>query len=475
VRPRTLLILLALVVGLLLFIRYYERDLPSSDERAVRAKKILTVKKDEVTGVTLEAGNAVVALQRVSAGGAGKEAEWRLTRPLVSGADVGAVDRLLDTLTALELTRELGKVEPRTVGLAPPRGRIVMRTAAGETVVRIGAAVPTGGELIAQVSGPAGKPGIYAVGDTLWSEVQRPIDEWRDRRIVHVDRDRIERVAMWHAGGPRLLLARRGESFWLESPIADRADREKVDKLLGDLTGLSAEKFAGGPAAAAPALGLTPPSATVEVVIGGQAQPLRVELGAPQPEPPPPPPAAGAPPPAPPAGTLRWMRAAGQTFVARTALAEAVDRDPAAWRSLSLAGVEVHQVEAVMARDAKGTTAFTRSGPDWKRAGVTISYLPVSELLFALVDARAARLLSPAEAQQAGMAAKPELTFELKTQAGPETISLYPALSTGEVPARVSGRESVLVLAAGKLKDMGDKLAAARTEKPLPVEKPAKR
>ena len=40
-RPRTLLVLLALVVGIGAFVYFYERELPSSDERAERAKRVL--------------------------------------------------------------------------------------------------------------------------------------------------------------------------------------------------------------------------------------------------------------------------------------------------------------------------------------------------------------------------------------------------------------------------------------------------
>jgi len=53
VRPRTLLVLLIVVVALGAFIRFYERDLPSSEERAKQAKKVLDFKKDQVTRVRL--------------------------------------------------------------------------------------------------------------------------------------------------------------------------------------------------------------------------------------------------------------------------------------------------------------------------------------------------------------------------------------------------------------------------------------
>jgi hypothetical protein len=214
------------------------------------------------------------------------------------------------------------------------------------------------------------------------------------------------------------------------------------------------------------------------VMLAGQPQPLRIDLGTSRteaPAAPPAPPGDASAPAAPAAATLTWARAGGQTFEARTGLAEEAGREPAAWRSPALSGLEVHQVDAATVRDAQGATVFTRSGPDWKRGGDTISYLPVSELLFALIEAKADRFMTPEEARLAGKGgaglSSPAMTFELKSQAGNETINVYPALAGGAVPARVSGRDPVLLLPAGKLKELQGKLADARNEKPMPPEK----
>ncbi len=69
-RPRTLLVLLIVVAALAAFIRFYERDLPSSEERVKRAKKVLDFKKDQVTRIRLVAGG-VGGAGGAAGGGAG--------------------------------------------------------------------------------------------------------------------------------------------------------------------------------------------------------------------------------------------------------------------------------------------------------------------------------------------------------------------------------------------------------------------
>lgn len=530
-RPRTLLVLLIMVVALGAFIRFYEHDQPSTDERAQRAKKVLDLKTDQVTRVRLDADGSTVVLERVGAppktaakppapsaagldGGLGAAAsavadqrdqrEWRIVQPLGARADSAAVSRLLETLSNLEKTRTIEKVAPADVGLDKPRAKVSLTVAgqSGETVLEVGAAVPTGGETLVAV---AGNPDAYVVNDGLLADVRKPAGDWRDHQIFHGDRDAVERLSWTIAGGPRVVLAKRGDRFWLESPIVDRADRDQVEKLLTDLTGLTAEKFVDSPpaaaaapvssatapassvvapAAAAPAppaqLGLEPPHAVVEAVLAGQAQPFHVDLGASHPASPqaPPPAEPGAPPPAP--SNVTYARAGNVLFETRSTLADTVARPPADWRSPQLSGLEVHQVDAAAVRDGKGAVALTRSGTDWKRGAVTISYLPVSDLLFAVTEAKGDRLLTGPEAQAlAGPAglATPALTLELKAgTAGNETLSLYPPLTgaTHGVLARASGRDTVLLLPESKLKDIQDKLAAVRTAPPLAPEKPAK-
>ncbi|MBV8199757.1 MAG: DUF4340 domain-containing protein [Acidobacteria bacterium] len=491
-RPRTLLVLSIVVVALAAFIRFYERNLPSSDERAQRAKKVLDFKKDQVNRVRLIAGATTVMLERLPApstsAGAAKPAaaklpealagpgpsaagEWRIAQPLAARADAAAVDRLLDSLASLEKSRTLDQVVPAEMGLDKPRGAVAL-TIAGqpeETVLKIGATVPTTGQAIVAI---AGRPQAYVVGDTLLADVTKKPGEWRDRQMFHGDRDAVQRLAWTVGGGPRVVLAKRGDSFWLEAPLADRADREQVEKLLSDLVGLNADTFLDTAPQPPP-----PPRVVLEATLAGQAQPFRLELGASHPV------GSTAPQPGAPetsSGSLTEARIGSTWFETRSTLPETLARPPADWRSPRLSGLEVHQVDSAVVRDGKGAVTLTRSGTDWKRDGVTISYLPVSDLLFALTEAKADRLLAPAEASALGAGGgKPALSFELKggQGGGSEMLSLYPPLAgaTRGVPARAAGRDSVLLLPESKLKDIRDRLDAVRAAKPLAPEKPAKK
>lgn len=463
-RPRTLLILLAVVLGLGAFIWFYERDLPSSAEREELGKRVLPVEKEEVTAVTLETSKGAVHMERQAAKKAEKAAEgeeeaepaaeWRIVRPLQARADTFAIDRLLDSLNGLEKTRTVEDVQPAAVGLDKPRATIRLKTEGGEKVLKLGAEVPPGGSLIAGLGGE--DKTAYVVSDSILAEVDREPGDWRDRRILQADGDAIERITL--TGGPAgpVVLVRKQDGFWIEKPVADRADKDMVDGLLSDLTGLTAERFidANQPLGE---LGLAPPAQVVEIATKGGA-PVRVALGAPLP--------VEASPEGQATGELSYARVGEALFEVRTRLGESIQRTPAEWRAPQLSGYEVHDVETFTVKDDKGAVNLARAGTDWKRGETTISYLPVSDLLFAVVSTRADRVLAPQEARAMGLGGgKPVLTFELKTQGkGTETVTLYAAVPEG-VPARSSARRSVLLLPPGTLGDVQKKIKDVRDAK----------
>src|SRR6185436_17314098 len=257
----------------------------------------------------------------------------------------------------------------------------------------------------------------------------------------------------------------QGGRFRIESPFADRADKTRVDDLYADLSGLAAEQFVDKPALAPEAMGLQPPQGVVEVTFR-QGPPLRIELGTAASSAPEPPPDPAAPPPT----ASIYARVGGQLIETRTRLPQTIAHPPEEWRARGLSAFEVYDVEAVTVKDSRsaggGQMRLTRAGTDWKRGEETISYIPVSDFLFALTGAEAGRLLS---AQEAGALGQPLLTVELDAKdAGKETLTLYPARPDG-VPARVSGRDVVLLLSQEKLQEIltrvGDVRGAKKLEK----------
>ena len=73
-KPRTLLVLTLLVAGLGAFVFFYERDLPSTEERVELAKKVLRIDDgDAVASVLIEWDGSEVRLEREHTGTQARE------------------------------------------------------------------------------------------------------------------------------------------------------------------------------------------------------------------------------------------------------------------------------------------------------------------------------------------------------------------------------------------------------------------
>ena len=488
-KPKTLGILALLVGGLAAFVAFYERKLPSTDERKAQEKKVFRIESDDVVALEIENDGKKVRLERDARPKSdGEDAasfppprEWRLVEPLTAKADRALADRLASDLAGLEVARRLEGVERKDVGLEPARGVVRWKTPEAEGALEIGGEVPASSNVVVAASGVKE---LLVVPKSIADGLTRAPGDWRSKEVVAATRDEIERIRLVPASGGEVVLSRKGDSFVLERPLTDAADRDLVDPLLSDLTGLKAEAFLDAPLSSEATAGLAASAGRIELSVKGRSEPISIELGAAtdaaaaSAEPAPPAPAADT---AAPREVERYARVAGQAIEAKTRLADAIARAPEAWRSKAWSSFDSWKVERIRVEDAAGTMELKRDGGDWRRDGVKIPYTDTGDLLYAITSARAERLLQGGEAAAVPAGSPSETIVFADANGVEETLTLHGAVpgSTADAPlaaARVSGRDAVLALPQKAADEVVAKIAAVRTAKPVeekPTEKPA--
>jgi hypothetical protein len=459
-RPRTLAILAAVVAALAAFVLLYERDLPSTDERAARAKKVFRVEADEIAALEIVWNGATVRLERDP--GAPDEGEaaadalapaggWRMTAPFAARADRGLADRLAATLADLERVRRIEGGARSELGLEPARGRVSWTSKDGRSgALEIGGAVPASSNVIA--ADGAGDP--LVVAGALVTDLDRPPGDWRAKELVSATPAQVERVRLVPRtpidGVPEVVLARRGTEMAVEKPFSDAADRDAAEALLGTLTGLRAERFLDEPADPELERSLAAGPGRIELSLAGRTAPVVVEVGE-----------EISP------GGARRLRVDGQAAEARAGLADPLGRAPEAWRSRAVSSFEAWGVERLRIDDEAGKLELVRSGGDWLRDGAKLGYAEPSDLVHALTSARAESVRTGPEAA-ATPAGRPVLTAGIAGGDGQEeTVTLY-AAEDGLVPARVTGRDVVLLLPEAAVERLRAALAAVRAAEPVP-------
>lgn len=477
-RPKTLLILAVVVAVLVAFIYFFESDLPSSEERAELANKVLGgLEASEVEALEIVWGDPQtdpqahkVRLVKETVEPAADpeddgedeeespivlppEERWRLVEPLTTRADRREIDRLLSTLTNLEKRRTVEDVDRAEVGLEPPVATVTLTTEDGDTVLEVGSEMPVSNDRVVAL---AGEPDAFFVLGSIYEDLTRDPGEWRDRQVLAADADDVLRIELAAAGRETVVLVRDDAAFRVEAPFYDRADHESVDSLVRRLTDLKVQSFVDDPEATE-ALELDPPHAVVTAQLGPdavEAGPFRLELGAVLD------PSLGR----------RYGRVGGQVFELQDReLGEDALRPAEEWRSKRWSEMQVFQIDGVEARDARGTVALDRVDGDWRRGEDRIPYTPVSDLLFAIGEAEALRVIPTDEARAAGWTLDtPSHTVTVRAKDLPdETLTLYPPVEEG-VPARAGERDVVLLLPADRLAAVDEALAGVRDADPIP-------
>ncbi len=466
-RPRTLLILLLLVVGLGAFAWFVDRDLPGSEERAEKAKQVLHFDPEEVVALRLQRGDQAVRLEAsrpaTGDGEATAPRTWRIVEPLAAPADNAKVRTFLSDLGSLESQRTVESPDRSALGLDSPRGRVVLERERGaEVVLEVGSAVPSSDLMIVA---RAAETTAHVVADRLWEALERDAATWRDYSLFHGERASVATIRITREDGSTVELAKRDGEMWLEKPVVDRAESELVDRLLKALVELKAEEFLDPPSAPSlAALGLEPPQATLEVLAGDGSAILTLALGSEVTGSEVTGEEAGLP-----SSSLsrgRYARVGDQRVILKNSLQEWWTKPADEWRSTSWTSLESWQVDDATVESPSGRLVLHHEGVDWQRDGVAIPFTSVSEFFAALSEVRAL------EVKAQGQLAEPVMSIELASSEGAtERLALYaPTSPTPDAPiaATVSGREVVLLLPAATLADLESKLAAVRAAEPLP-------
>ena len=271
-KARTL-ILLALALGLALFIVLVERKMPTTQEREEQKKKIFSVKEEEITGLKYAAPDFSWEAKK-------QGDKWRLVAPMDYPADEGTLSGILSSIANLEREKELeAGADLAALDLKPAKTVVTFTTAQGPVSLTLGAALPGVGNLAVQRM-DTGRGYLIAPGFS--SALKKSLTELRSKEIFSVDASQAAVIEL--RKGDRTTTLRKGPDGWmLDFPFPDRAQREGVDDLLFGFTGLRAKDFVDTvDEAKLKALGLDPPYARIAFYDKDKKALLEASVGRPK-------------------------------------------------------------------------------------------------------------------------------------------------------------------------------------------------
>lgn len=265
-------VLFVAFLALVLWVYFYEIEGEKTRQAAKeREESLLRLEQDQISSVRMDRpGQDSILLEKIGEG-------WALKAPLEGPADKTSVDSLVRDLGTARIDRTFVEVGagPGEYGLAEPRLKLTVEAGGENRVLSVGSDDFTGSKVYVQVQGESQ---VHVVSDRLFTTADKKLMDWRDKKVISMERDKVAVVEIFRAS-EKLRLKKENGKWMLESPLQEAADQSAVSGLLSSLEFAEAKRFVAEESDELGRYGLEKPRLRVRFQQEGQDQWETLELG----------------------------------------------------------------------------------------------------------------------------------------------------------------------------------------------------
>jgi hypothetical protein len=414
---------------------------------SLRDKTVLALDQTQVKRVEVQQGDQVIAVE--SEGDQG----WKMVVPLEAKGDKAKINDLISTVNAAKVKEFLDETpqDLAKYGLTPPRWRLTFFI--GDD--RAEKSLLLGDEDTVK-SGLNAKRGamdnVFLVEAKLLEKLPKTVSDWRDRALMAVKRDDMQRVEI-RDGESKLEVAcvencgKIPDDRWqLKQPLEAKADAVKVRTLLRNLEELKAKAFTTEAAADLSPYGLDHPTAQIDIWLKDKSEPVTVLLGREDPD-----------------NGSRYLKLAERPAVYLIEAKDAADLMKSApeLRDLKLLAFKARDIQKMEISQANATLVLEGDGDTWTQVQpgkAKVESHKIRSLLWKLEDLEFKdEWPATAVAPDVHGLEQPEATISLWTQGGKklETLKLGKKLDGKEwVYAQIASSPMLYAVDAKMLSDL---------------------
>ena len=269
-----LLIYLSILAALAAYVYFVEiRHKQEQQVIEEKAAKIVHLEKDKIVEIELlSRDKEKIELKKPSD-------TWVLTSPVKTKADESAVASLLHSITDAKPEKVVSEkdVKWEDYELDKPEFAVALGTKDQTAEVRFGSANPAKTSYYVRVDE---QPKLLLVADTLKNSLNKSAFDLRDKTVVGLVPDQVDRIAI-SAEGKEVELQREPKDQWtMEKPERIRAKAAIIALNLRTLTNLTAKSIIDDPAKDGDPYGLNNPQETI--LMAGKEREQTLLIGVPQ-------------------------------------------------------------------------------------------------------------------------------------------------------------------------------------------------
>jgi hypothetical protein len=286
---RTTLIAFVLLLLFGVYVYVFEVRWPQEKrEREEEASKIYSLDWSEVQKLKITGPRGTFLLERVK-----KEPEtdtaqavrgpaWQILEPVRTDADDASI---VGVMTALRDMKQEQVIEESPEDLAPfglqePELRVELLLEEGKqspAPLLVGGKSPVGENSYVRKEG---EEAVLLLNTYVTPQLNKSLFDLREKKIFRIDKKDMERVEILRDGHPWLEMIRQDDTWNLVQPIRAQMAKEKTDKILDKIAGLTARSFHAEEAEDLEKFGLNNPRREVRLTLGPDRARASLQIGA---------------------------------------------------------------------------------------------------------------------------------------------------------------------------------------------------
>jgi hypothetical protein len=368
-----------------------------------RDRKLSDLTTAQVNKVAIKTAAGEIELEK-------KNDHWSLTKPLKARGDDAKIGDVISQATTARIDSFVAdSANLATYGLQEPRGTVSLFSEGNDqpTVLQIGANPKD--EKDKTYAKLSSREPVVVLPKSIESLLETKPNDLRDKNLVRVEADIVDRINIEGAGAEKIVLARKGES-WVRKTDKDLPiNAANATRLLNDLKAQLVTKFEADVATDLPKYGLDQP--TVKVTLSSYASENTAETKAGEK----------------PIVTVLFGKVEGDNVYAKLdeepfivsvpkTILESIPTDPVQWQDVTIYKFKPEEITAIeVTKRDQPTVAIERDKEKWRLAkgDGNLNQITAQSLVNTLSSLRAVRWIGAAKPEH-GLD-KPAVTVTFKT------------------------------------------------------------
>ncbi|HJT82600.1 MAG TPA: DUF4340 domain-containing protein [Chthoniobacterales bacterium] len=262
---KTTTVLFAVVLGLGLYIKFYESKQLGTYDAEKHARNVVNFDRDKIDGIVIQNGDDKIELRR-------HDQNWRLETPVKDQADSLVVDNLLSglenwqkqsTIPAKEIDADKGRLAE--FGLNKPKLRLKLTGPGAPPEIWFGKDAALEGRMYVRFDN---SKDVFVANSPIKKDIEKKADEFRDKKLTDLLATQVNKLVLKTSAG-EMELEKKGDHWEIVKPMRARADDQKVGDLIAQITNARIEQFVAEDKGDLNPYGLAQPKGSITLFAGG--------------------------------------------------------------------------------------------------------------------------------------------------------------------------------------------------------------